>query len=142
MRKQEALKWLEGAVNDAFMDLFYYDRKGDEEMGVNKLRQLMGNGTISSDDMMCIFAKKIKDEYSECEEIEVHKEMISGSKRCACDDCGNSESKDFSPCCSLDCWHDKFEIEPPKHISDWAQEFESNRIIIKFGPIEKPDIPF
>ncbi len=63
MKKAEARKWLECTVSDVFMDMCFYQRKADEVMSVQRLRDLMDNGTISKEMMLDVFSKQIEKEY-------------------------------------------------------------------------------
>ena len=63
MTKEEAKKWLSNQVNDIFMDLLYYNRKEDEDLNVDQLRELMDNGTISKKVMIEVFLAQIEKEY-------------------------------------------------------------------------------
>ena len=64
MDKQAALKWLEGAASDCMMSLFYYDRKEDEDMPVDKIEQLFESGVISEEDTIRIFTTAIKNAFN------------------------------------------------------------------------------
>lgn len=63
MTKQEARKWLEDTVSDSFMDMFYYDRKEDEEMSVENIKTLTENGIIDKEMMIDVFTKQINEEF-------------------------------------------------------------------------------
>lgn len=63
MTKEDAKQWLTDTVNDVFMDMCYYDRKEDEEMNVQQLRDLMDEGIISKEIMIEVFTKQIEKEY-------------------------------------------------------------------------------
>ncbi len=63
MNSEEAKEWLEANVGDAFMKLFFYDRKGDEDMNVEQLRVLMDEGILSKETMIEVFTAQIEKEY-------------------------------------------------------------------------------
>lgn len=57
-------KWLKDTVNDLFMDFLFYNRKNDEDgFSVEKVRELMDNGTISKELMLEVFTQQINSEY-------------------------------------------------------------------------------
>jgi len=63
MTTEKAEKWLKSTVHDIFMDMCYYNRKNDEDMDVQKLRDLMDEGIISKEMMIDVFTKQIENEY-------------------------------------------------------------------------------
>lgn len=63
MEKEKLNKWLEATVSDIFMDFCFYDRKEDEEMGVDQMRKLMDNGELSKQMMIDAFTAQINNEY-------------------------------------------------------------------------------
>jgi len=65
MTTEKAEKWLKATVHDIFMDMCYYDRKNDEDMGHQKLRDLMDEGIISKEMMIRVFTEQIDKEYPE-----------------------------------------------------------------------------
>ena len=64
MDKEKAKQWLIDTVNDMFMDMLNYDRKGDDEMSLEHLKSLMQNGIISKEDMIEVFTNQIEKEYT------------------------------------------------------------------------------
>lgn len=63
MTKKKFKKWLKGAVNDSFMDLFYYDRKNCEEMPLKTLGECIEKGWLSKNLLKKVFNKQIEKEY-------------------------------------------------------------------------------
>ncbi len=48
-------------VKDLVMDFLYYDRKKDEELGVNAIQTAIKEGLISSDEIVKEFATSLKE---------------------------------------------------------------------------------
>lgn len=63
MIKEQTKKWLEDTVSDAFMDMFYYNRKGDEEMSLDNLKELLEIGVLDKEMMIEVFTKQIEKEF-------------------------------------------------------------------------------
>ena len=63
MTKEEAKKWLEDTVSDMFIDLCYYDRKGDAEMSVEHFKTLTDNGIIDKEMFIEVFTNQINKEF-------------------------------------------------------------------------------
>jgi len=61
--KDNFKKWLESAVHDSFMDLFFYDRKNCEEMPSELLAKFESKGIITKELLIEVFTKQIENEF-------------------------------------------------------------------------------
>lgn len=48
-------------VKDLVMDLLYYDRKEDEEVGINEIQMAIKNGVITEEEIVKEFARGLKE---------------------------------------------------------------------------------
>lgn len=65
LSKEEFEDWLKGAVSDIFMDLFYYDRKGCEDMPTELLNYCEKKGFITKELLISVFTKQIESEFEQ-----------------------------------------------------------------------------
>ncbi len=63
--KENFKKWLVDAVNDSFMDLFFYDRKNCEEMPIELLAEFEKEGIITKKLLKEVFMRQIDNEFIE-----------------------------------------------------------------------------
>lgn len=63
MNEKELEDWLTKSVADAFMDLFYYDRKECEEMPLTRLKDFEENGILNEALLKRVFNKQIENEF-------------------------------------------------------------------------------
>lgn len=54
-----------GTVRDLVSNLFYYDRKGDEDLSLKDVEKLIASGTLSLDEIIETFRDEIKKNYPE-----------------------------------------------------------------------------
>ena len=52
-----------GSIHDAVGDIFYYNRKGDEELSAEDIDNLIANGGVSLQEMVDAFKNAILEEY-------------------------------------------------------------------------------
>lgn len=51
-------------ISDLCSDFLYYDRKGDEDLSIEKLNEAVGNGVITIDEMVAEFRKNLVNTFS------------------------------------------------------------------------------
>lgn len=66
-KKNEALrKHIFDIISDAVLDLTFYDRKEDDELGYREFNRLVMEGVITVDEMVEVFRKNIKNLENDC----------------------------------------------------------------------------